>query len=398
MKHKYKIRLDEPVPSDEQIDQYKNFDRLLADHRNITEPLYRRPPLYRNPRAFIGLMLIMVIAFLVFRAVEEEEPSSNVIVEIDTDIARQKAFLNPVMPTFDPIASAFAVEPGEEEVFELPSGTLMRVPATAYASQTSPVELQVIEITDPLQAALAGIPLVGEASGNLLPSQIIQVKALSQGEVIEPDPGAYLSFEKSGPRDPSSDQEILFLLDIDDQEWKPAQDEISHEERRHPSPHPPVNLNDGFNMVEFNDSGAIRNRPQESDDDTPDTAINWVRSFETSSNGYYLCGKRETAFSTNLNLRFQDEAGNSMPLKTLYQISADGKSVRVYFPADSEFTFPVFASPEQHHFFGFDSEGHLVWVDTQSSSSDARSLRPQRSQDKISNLEELKIALALPVQ
>ena len=49
MKHKYKINIDQPVPSDDKIAQHKDFGRILADYRNLTEPIYNRP-LYKNPK------------------------------------------------------------------------------------------------------------------------------------------------------------------------------------------------------------------------------------------------------------------------------------------------------------------------------------------------------------
>lgn len=397
MKHNYKIRLDEPVPSDDQIDRHKNFDRLLADHRNITEPLYNRP-LYRNPKAFIGLMLILVITFLVFRAVEEEEAIDSLLTELDAEAAREKAFLQPSLPVFKPLASEFQVEPGEESVFELPSGTLMRIPATAYASQTAPINMSVIEITDPLQAALAGIPMDGETAGNMSLTQIIQVTASVGGQPIEPDPGAYLAFEKSGPRNPETEGDVLYLLDPDDRQWKPAQEEISLQERRNQPNHPKVNLNDGFNMVEFNDSGSIRNRPEEIEENEAHETINWVRSFEAGNNGYYLCGKSQTAFSPNLKLRFQSEDKKPLPLAILYQVQIEGESVHTYFPLDSKFTFEVFVSSENHKFFGFDAKGHLIWADAQAPGSEMAIVQPQKSNETVSNLEQIKTLLALPVK
>ena len=69
MKHKYKINIDQPVPSDAQIDRHKDFGRTLAAYHNLTQPIYR-VPLYKNPKAFIGLVLIFTIAALVFCSAE----------------------------------------------------------------------------------------------------------------------------------------------------------------------------------------------------------------------------------------------------------------------------------------------------------------------------------------
>jgi len=62
---KYKINRDqkEPsVPSKEQMQKYKDFSRLKANYDQTS----KRPkkPLYKNKKFFLGLLIIVIIAYL----------------------------------------------------------------------------------------------------------------------------------------------------------------------------------------------------------------------------------------------------------------------------------------------------------------------------------------------
>lgn len=59
------------LPSDARIEQRKDFGKAMAQYAKYTEAIHRKP-LYKNPKTFLGLLLVVVVAFLVFDAVEEE--------------------------------------------------------------------------------------------------------------------------------------------------------------------------------------------------------------------------------------------------------------------------------------------------------------------------------------
>ncbi|HPJ51741.1 MAG: hypothetical protein R2810_08415 [Flavobacteriales bacterium] len=74
MRKHYRIgRKDRPsVPDDRTVSRYKDMGRLMYNYQKATRPLYERP-LYRDPRAFLALLIIILLTILVWEAVEEEQ-------------------------------------------------------------------------------------------------------------------------------------------------------------------------------------------------------------------------------------------------------------------------------------------------------------------------------------
>lgn len=63
MKTRYRISR-EPSPSIEELKDYKDFGGLRHEYDRMTEPLYRRP-LYKDPRSFVVLLIILLVAYLI---------------------------------------------------------------------------------------------------------------------------------------------------------------------------------------------------------------------------------------------------------------------------------------------------------------------------------------------
>jgi len=69
---KYKFNIDKPEPSDEQINRHKDFKKLQGNYQRMTKPLYKTP-LYKNPKIFLALVLILLMAYVVAEFTEEQE-------------------------------------------------------------------------------------------------------------------------------------------------------------------------------------------------------------------------------------------------------------------------------------------------------------------------------------
>lgn len=75
---KYKVNRDpekSKVPSKDQIDKYKDFGRLSHQYEKLT----KRPkkPLYKDPKVFIALVLLVIIAFLIADSMDKEEEKED---------------------------------------------------------------------------------------------------------------------------------------------------------------------------------------------------------------------------------------------------------------------------------------------------------------------------------
>lgn len=58
-------------PTDQDLSRYKDMGRLLYSYQKATRPLYKRP-LYKDPRAFLAILLIVLLAVLISEAMEKE--------------------------------------------------------------------------------------------------------------------------------------------------------------------------------------------------------------------------------------------------------------------------------------------------------------------------------------
>lgn len=66
MKHRYRIspQGQGPEPTDADLRRYRDHGRLLHNYARARDMLHRRP-LYRDPKAFLVLLLIVLLAWLV---------------------------------------------------------------------------------------------------------------------------------------------------------------------------------------------------------------------------------------------------------------------------------------------------------------------------------------------
>lgn len=63
MRTRYRISR-QPLPTKEEIKGSKDFSGLRHEYDRLTRPLYRKP-LYRDPKSFIVLLVILLIAYLI---------------------------------------------------------------------------------------------------------------------------------------------------------------------------------------------------------------------------------------------------------------------------------------------------------------------------------------------
>lgn len=60
----YKFNIDPRPPKEEKIAEHRDFGRVMHNYKRMTNPLYRTP-LYRYRKVFLGLLLVLVVAFVV---------------------------------------------------------------------------------------------------------------------------------------------------------------------------------------------------------------------------------------------------------------------------------------------------------------------------------------------
>jgi len=62
--------------TDEEVFKYKDYGKLTANYEEHLQRIHKKP-LYKDPKALIALILIVVVAFLVFKSVQEEKAGAT---------------------------------------------------------------------------------------------------------------------------------------------------------------------------------------------------------------------------------------------------------------------------------------------------------------------------------
>jgi hypothetical protein len=75
MKHQYRISPQGkgPEPTDEELLRYRDSGKLIYNYQRASSALHRKP-LYRDPKAFVALLLIVLLAWFISEVVDKENP------------------------------------------------------------------------------------------------------------------------------------------------------------------------------------------------------------------------------------------------------------------------------------------------------------------------------------
>src|ERR1044071_4579728 len=68
----YKFNINPRPPKEERIAAHRDFGKVMHNYKRMTNPLYRTP-LYRYRKVFLGLLLVLVVAWLISEYGEEHE-------------------------------------------------------------------------------------------------------------------------------------------------------------------------------------------------------------------------------------------------------------------------------------------------------------------------------------
>ncbi|MEO8067823.1 MAG: hypothetical protein ABI599_09045 [Flavobacteriales bacterium] len=70
MSKHYRIQPQALAPTDAEISRYRDFGKLVYNYEQMTKPLYKRP-LYKDPKAFIAIIIIVLLAVILAEVVEK---------------------------------------------------------------------------------------------------------------------------------------------------------------------------------------------------------------------------------------------------------------------------------------------------------------------------------------
>lgn len=376
MKHNYNIKVDPPMPSEEQIAKHKDFDAVLKRYEQVVPQLHRKP-LYKNPKAFLGLTLAGVIGFLVFQAVREEEkglvpekpaidmpaPPSLPFME-----AKDRAFLKAPVPAAAPSAHRLSLAADQPALMRLADGSTIEVPKDAFETLegrpvTGDVEVAVRVLRDPLDHVLAGVPLQDHAEKAFRSHGTVEVSASQGGQPLRLRPGSKVRIQLQVPQGTSSSQ--LMHLDTENYLWT-AVPGTALKTVAQPAAAP--SLNDGFGVVEFGTDGKpVRKQAVEQGNDA---TRRFVQVLEVATLGHFsLSSGLATATDQQASVRIADPQGQPLQVTTLHRIARGGGNdvdVVSFFPQSSEFDYTLaWSSAQAAVFFGFLPDGRVLHGYTQ---------------------------------
>ncbi len=81
MSRRYRISPEgRPGLSDAEIARHADAERLLYNYHRAVKPLYKRP-LYKDPRTFIALLILVLLALLISEAVSDAPAPTDAVPE-----------------------------------------------------------------------------------------------------------------------------------------------------------------------------------------------------------------------------------------------------------------------------------------------------------------------------
>lgn len=365
MKHKYNIDIDRPLPSDEQIARHKDFGRILADYHHLTQPIYRKP-LYKNPKAFAGLALILAMALLVFWTVEQDEKDqaeAKQSQELPAEIrlAAENSFLKAPLPALEIPVRTVLLPAHKAQAVVLPKGLTVTVPAAAFetaagAPVTGEVQVAIRAVAQPAELIAMGLPMQAQ-QGLISPLLVLDIQASQQGAPLRLKAGTRIEVEQQVDMGLSRPFEV-HVLDVGSRTWRgAATDPISPTTRRENAAS--LHQDDGFHVVQYDDQGQVIPEPRPA---KGGREIKVIR-FALPSLGIFCLGET-TGLSDNVfqhRLRFTDPQGQPLPLLTLYGLPRGLNTVQFFWPTTADFTFEArVPAGTPTTFLGFLGDGRLA--------------------------------------
>lgn len=342
MKNDYKISVGVPKLSDEQIDRHRDFESVLQKYNSITQPLYRRP-LYKNPKAFLGLVLILVVGALVFIAVKEERVPGRYVQDGEHGdmVFKETPMVNPLMPRKD--LPVITLNTTADARLELGDGMVLNVPKGAFGPNApANISLNVRLLAHPADRVAAGIPSQSDKDGYLHSVALFDLRAHGpQGELaLEKGMALTLEWTAAGKADPA---ERLYFLDEVNRKWIAVSSPIQYQNREVEAVEEVQReKSDGFQVLPMTDSGGITKPAQRQNNlakqGKAETLL--VRTLMIDRMGVWevavpnQLGERKTA-----KVKFQDANGQALEFSTIYVIS---QGVEAVFTAWNTVSDPAF--------------------------------------------------------
>lgn len=369
MKNNYKISVGAPQISEDQIDRHRDFESVLQRYNSITQPLYKRP-LYKNPKAFLGLVLILVIGALVFIAVKEEKTPGRYLENLEGGgkVFVETPYVNPLAPIDFPEQS-FLVSTVDEVPVELAPGLRLIVPKGAFGPQApAQVEIKFRELSNPVDRLAAGVPSQFDKDGYLRSLALFDLRAYGpQGELSLAE-GMELRLEWTA-FDQQVSGERLYFLDAVNRRWVSVAAPIQYQTPAMESvKEVPREMSDGFQIKDLTGADStefakpVPKVGNPSRQGKAETLL--LRTLSLNKMGFWevavpsTMGERKTA-----RVNFVDIAGNPLDFTTIYVITEGQDAVYMAWNTVSDPSFElIFDGKRSNKAIGVTLDGKFAFM------------------------------------
>jgi len=201
----YKINMDRPDPTPEEIAQNKDFSKVLSRYSTLTKPVYLKT-WFLSTAALVVAATVLIIANVVLDKTGpgRHAEQSYVYEPSQPDLMADVPFINPPMEGIDVDYEYFQVNAGDKSRLEYgSSGTKIKIPKGAFMDEDGQdiegaVELKYREFHDVVDIFTSGIPMDYDSAGvkyHFESAGMMEILAYKDGEPVFLKPDKEIEIE-----------------------------------------------------------------------------------------------------------------------------------------------------------------------------------------------------------
>ncbi|MBL4754031.1 MAG: hypothetical protein JKY52_10625 [Flavobacteriales bacterium] len=224
----YKINMDRPDPTPEEIAAKKDFSKVLNRYSMMTKPIYTKSWFLSSAMLVVAAgILVMVNLFNSKKApvADKEVDQSYVYQPAKSDLIPLASFVNPPLDGVDVGYETYEVDAGEKTKLDYHTGTQIKVPKNAFVDAegndiVGDVKVKYREFHDVADFFVSGIPMDYDSSGvkyHFESAGMMEILAYKDGEPVFLKPHKEIKVEMASNYD--GKHYNLYKLDPANQRW-----------------------------------------------------------------------------------------------------------------------------------------------------------------------------------
>jgi len=226
--NKHIIIVDEPEPTRQEIEGYKNFDHLLSQFKAVPKPFYTHKYFIGGTSVFTACIVGLVVFYAFFNHKGPkniaQKPAENTL---SAPIVKpgDESFIHPPIPGINVAYSYYDVDAVTGRNIHHFTGTRITVPPLAFANGSGEllhgkVTVRYREFHDMLDAYLSGIPMTYDSAGKKYDFQtagMFDIQAFQDNKPVFMSPGKTIQVDM--PSTEKGNRFSFYKLDNANKNW-----------------------------------------------------------------------------------------------------------------------------------------------------------------------------------